>query len=71
MEELLPLIGTKFLEILQCQAVNIWLLLPDETVELMHQAGEDPTTFKGQILKAQEGIAGSISDNGEPRLYHR
>jgi RND family efflux transporter MFP subunit len=66
MEELLPLIGSKFMEILGCQAVNIWLLLPDESVELMHQAGEDPTSFKGQILKAKEGIAGKVSDDGEP-----
>jgi len=65
MEELLPLIGAKFSEILACNAVNIWLLRADETVELMHQAGEDPTSFKGQVLKANEGIAGTISDNGE------
>ena len=66
MQELLPLIGTKFSEILECEAVNIWLMLPDESVELMHQAGEDLTAFKGQKLKANEGIAGTISDNGEP-----
>jgi RND family efflux transporter MFP subunit len=66
MDELLPLIGAKFSEILDCEAVNIWLLLPDESVELMYQAGEDETTFKGQKLKANEGIAGVISDNGEP-----
>ena len=66
MDELLPLIGTKIAEILECQAVNIWLMLPDESVELMHQAGEDVTTFKGQKLKANEGVAGTISDNGEP-----
>ena len=66
MGELLPLIGTKFSEILECEAVNIWLMLPDESVELMHQAGEDLTAFRGQKLKANEGIAGTISDNGEP-----
>jgi len=66
MDELLPLIGTKFSGILECEAVNIWLLLPDESVELMHQAGEDATSFKGQKLKANEGVAGTISDNGEP-----
>jgi len=66
MEELLPLIGSKFSEILECEAVNIWLLLPDESVELMHQAGEDPTAFKGQKLQPNEGIAGTISDNGDP-----
>lgn len=66
MEELLPLIGSKFSEILACQAINIWLLRPDESVELMHQAGEEPTSFQGQVLKANEGVAGTISDNGEP-----
>jgi RND family efflux transporter MFP subunit len=65
MEELLPLIGSKFSEILECEAVNIWLMRPDESVELMHQAGVDPTSFKGEVLKANEGIAGTISDNGE------
>jgi len=66
MEELLPLIGAKFSELLECEAVNIWLLLPDESVELMHQNGEDPTVFHGQKLKAGEGIAGKLSDDGEP-----
>jgi len=66
MDELLPLIGTKIAEILDCHAVNIWLMLPDESVELMHQAGEDVTTFKGQKLKPNEGVAGTVSDNGEP-----
>jgi RND family efflux transporter MFP subunit len=65
MEELLPLIGSKFSEILGAQALNIWLLSQDETVELMHQNGEDQTSFQGQILKANEGVAGVVSDNGE------
>jgi RND family efflux transporter MFP subunit len=65
MDELLPLIASKFSEILACQAVNIWLLHPDESLELMHQSGQDSTAFKGQILKSGEGIAGVLSDNGE------
>ena len=80
LEELLPLIASKFSEILACQAVNIWLLHADESLELMHQSGQDPTAFKGQILKPNEGIAGVLSDNGEsagisdtldPRLVQR
>ncbi len=65
MSELLPLIGDKFLEILEAQAVNIWLLLPDEQVELMQQSGSDPTVFKAQKQKPGDGIAGDISDSGE------
>lgn len=65
MEDLLPLIGSKFSEVLGCEAVNIWLMLPDESVELMHQQGQDSTVFQGQKLKAGEGIAGALSDTGE------
>ena len=80
MDELLPLIGAKLSEILECQAVNIWMLLPDESVELMHQNGQDATVFHGQVMKAGEGIAGALSDTGEslclsnpqePRLLSR
>lgn len=65
MDELLPLITTKFSEVLACEAVNIWLLRADESVQLMHQAGVDPTVFEGQLQKPGEGIAGALSDNGE------
>jgi RND family efflux transporter MFP subunit len=65
MEELLPLITSKFLEILACQAVNIWLLHPDESLELMRQSGDDPTVFVGQVVKPGEGIAGALSDTGD------
>lgn len=65
MEELLPLIGSRFSELLEAQTVNIWLLHPDETIELIHQNGKDPTSFKGQMLQPNEGVAGTISDNGE------
>lgn len=68
MDELLPLIGAKFQEILECEAVNIWLVQPDETVKLMHQAGEDPTRHEEQMEKPGDGIAGDLSDDGEPVL---
>jgi GAF domain-containing protein len=65
MQELLPLVTTKFQEILNCEAVNIWLLHPDESLELMHQAGHDPAAFEGQTVKAGEGIIGTLSNDGE------
>jgi RND family efflux transporter MFP subunit len=65
MEELLPLIAAKFREILACQAMNIWLLHPDETLELLQQSGHDPSVFKGKVVKPGEGIAGALSDTGE------
>lgn len=43
MEELLPIIGSKVREMLDSEAVNVWLLEPDESVRLMHQSGLDET----------------------------
>jgi GAF domain-containing protein len=68
MDELLPIIGSKFREVMECEGVNLWLLQPDETLELMHQAGFDPTTQAGSRQKPGEGVAGDVSDNGEAVL---
>ena len=68
MDELLPIIGGKFQEVMECSAVNLWLLRGDESLQLMHQAGYDPTTPAGSIQKPGEGIPGDVSDNGEAVL---
>lgn len=68
MDELLPIIGSKFQEVMECEAINLWLLLPDESLKLMHQAGFDPTTAGESIQKPGEGIPGDVSDNGEAVL---
>jgi RND family efflux transporter MFP subunit len=68
LDQLLPLIGSKFREVLECQAVNVWLLEPDESVHLMHLAGIDPTVQEGTVQRPGDGIAGDVSDNGEPVL---
>ncbi|HLZ41012.1 MAG TPA: GAF domain-containing protein [Candidatus Sulfotelmatobacter sp.] len=70
MDELLPIIGGKMREMLECSAVNIWLLQGDESLLLMHQAGEDPTTRQNSTQKAGEGIAADVSNDGEPRMIH-
>ena len=68
LDQLLPIIGSKFREVLECQAVNVWLLEGDESLTLMHQSGIDPTVSEGMQQGAGEGIAGDVSDNGEPVL---
>ena len=68
MDQLLPLIGSKFCEIMECEAINVWLMNPDESVQLMHQAGRDVTSMEGATQKPGEGIPGSVSDNGETVL---
>jgi GAF domain-containing protein len=68
MDELAPIIGEKFREVMECSAINLWLLRGDESLQLMHQAGSDPTTPAGSIQKPGEGIPGDASDNGEAVL---
>ena len=68
LDQLLPIIGSKFREVLECQAVNVWLLQGDESLVLMQQAGTDPTIQEGATQKPGEGIAGDVSDSGEPVL---
>jgi RND family efflux transporter MFP subunit len=68
LDQLLPIIGSKFREVLECQAVNVWLLQGDESLVLMQQAGLDPTVQEGATQKPGQGVAGDVSDNGEPVL---
>lgn len=68
MDQLLAIISSKVLEMLECQAVNLWLLEPDESLRLMHQAGADVTVQVSALQRPGEGVAGDVSDNGEPVL---
>jgi RND family efflux transporter MFP subunit len=67
MEELLDMIAKKFAEVLNVQAVNLWMV-NGEAVELVSQAGFDATVPIGAMQKAGEGVAGNVSDDGAPVL---
>ena len=64
MDELLETIAKKFLEVMSVQGVNVWMVSGD-AVELMAQAGVEPTVQTGMVQNPGEGIAGDISENGE------
>ena len=68
MDELLPIIGSKIREVMECQAINVWLIQGDESLLLMHQAGVDPTVQTGISQLPGEGVAGDVSDDGQPVL---
>jgi RND family efflux transporter MFP subunit len=67
MDELLGIVAKKFQEVMGVQGVNLWMVNND-TLELVSGAGFDPTVELGMVQKPGEGIAGDISDNGEPVL---
>jgi len=67
MDELLGIIAKKFQEVMGVQAINLWMVNND-TLELVSTAGFDPTVAVTMVQKPGEGIAGDISDSGEPVL---
>jgi RND family efflux transporter MFP subunit len=68
MDELLPIIGNKTREMLECAGVNLWLVQGDGSLLLMHQAGTDSTVQQSTLQRGGEGIAGDVSDSGESVL---
>ena len=67
-DELLPIIGGKIREMLECEAINVWMVQGDGSILLMNRAGEDPTTQPNMVQKGGEGLAGDVSDTGEAIL---
>lgn len=67
MNELLPTIAKKFQEVMNVQAINLWMVNND-ALELVNLEGFDPTVAVGQVQGPGQGVAGDISDNGEPVL---
>lgn len=70
MDELLPIVASKFREILNAQAVNLWMVKDENELLLMTRDGEDPSTLVGSLQKTGEGIAFEVSDSGEPLLVN-
>ena len=64
MDDLLEMIAKKFAEVMRVQAVNLWMVDGD-AVQLLNQAGYDPTVSSEDRQKAGDGIAGDISDSGD------
>jgi RND family efflux transporter MFP subunit len=64
MDDLLTTIANKFYEVLNVQAVNVWMVEGDG-VKLVSQAGVDPTVELETAQRPGEGIAGDLSDSGE------
>jgi len=67
MDELLATIAAKVQEVMSVQAANVWMV-EGESVTLMQQEGGDPTAEPGTRQGPADGVAGKISDDGEPVL---
>jgi RND family efflux transporter MFP subunit len=68
MDDLLPIVASKCREILNAQAVNLWLVKDENELLLLNREGEDPSVPLNTVQKSGEGIAAQASDSGEPVL---
>ena len=68
MDELNPIITGKVREILEAEAVNLWLVKDEHELLLMNRAGEDPTREVGTVERSGGGYVADASDSGEPLL---
>ncbi len=68
MNELLPIVASKFAEILNVQAVNLWMVGGDQNLVLSTSSGFDPAVSIGTVQASAEGIAAEVSDSGDSIL---
>jgi RND family efflux transporter MFP subunit len=68
MSTLFDLVPSKFRDMLQVRAVNLWMVKDQEQLELVGRAGEDPSTRIGSVQQKSEGLVAQVSDSGEPKL---
>ncbi|HKM85561.1 MAG TPA: efflux RND transporter periplasmic adaptor subunit [Terriglobales bacterium] len=66
MDELQPLITSKIREVLDVQAVNLWLVKDENELLLIRQSGNDPTASVNSSQRTGEGYIAEVSDSGEP-----
>jgi RND family efflux transporter MFP subunit len=64
MEELLPLVPAKIRDLLNVQAVNLWMI-EDGELTLTSRDGFDPTCEIGMVAKEGEGYLGKLAESGE------
>ena len=70
MENLLPIITSKTRDVLDVQAVNLWMV-EDDALLLINRAGQDSTIELGTFQKSGEGIASEVSDSGKGVVIYR
>ena len=68
MDELIPIITSKIQQLLNVQAVNLWLVDAGEKLLLVNQSGVDPTVSTGTLLGPGEGLTAEIADSGVPLI---
>jgi RND family efflux transporter MFP subunit len=68
MDELMPLITSKIKQLMNVQAVNLWMVAEGDQVQLMSSSGADVTVEEGESHGKGENVAADVADSGEAVL---
>lgn len=68
MDTLFDIVPSKFRDLLQVRAVNLWMVKEQEQLELVGRAGEDPSLPIGSLQRNGEDLVTQVSDSGESKL---
>ena len=68
MNTLFSIVPSKFRDLLQVRAVNLWMVKDQEELELLGRAGEDPSLPIGSIQQKGEDLVAQVSDSGAAQL---
>jgi len=67
MSTLFNIVPSKFRDMLQVRAVNLWMVKDQEQLALVGRAGEDPSLPIGSVQRKGEGLVAQVSDSGEAK----
>jgi len=65
MDKLLPIVTEKVRDVLEVEAVNLWMVQDDDLL-LVDRNGDDPSYDVGAVLGGEEGIPGECSKTSKP-----
>ncbi|MBI2682839.1 MAG: efflux RND transporter periplasmic adaptor subunit [Acidobacteriales bacterium] len=68
MDELMPLITSKIKQLMNVQAVNLWMVSEGDQVQLMSAGGADVTVAEGESHGKGANVPADVADTGEPVL---
>ncbi|HEX8925706.1 MAG TPA: efflux RND transporter periplasmic adaptor subunit [Terriglobales bacterium] len=68
MDAVQPIITSKLQEVLDVQAVNLWMVAEEDRLKLVSQAGLDESVQVGDLLEPGPSIPNDVAEEGTPVL---
>ena len=65
MDTVMQIVTSKIQELMNVQAVNLWLVSTEDKLLLAQRTGEDPSYEVGTEIAGDDGVPGAVGENGE------